>query len=110
MRIGYGVLCAALLAAPAMAADLTIQPPNPGAAAEAQHNAYQSDRDARHDFHAARRDEHRADRDAAMGNYRGAAREDMRAHEAAGDARHDLHQADRDANQARRDQSWQIGH
>ena len=107
MRFAYGLITLSLICSPAMA-QVTVQPPNPGAAWNAERNARQSYGDARDEMRDARQDEHQARRDAASGDWSGAIQEERRAQDDRHDARQDLNQARRDQWQAERNSDWTV--
>ena len=76
MRMAYGVLFAALLAAPAMADELVITTPGSG--------------DAQHDLNKAARAEQKADRAAEKGNFGTAEKQEQKADRALRDANRDM--------------------
>lgn len=108
MRIGYGIMLAAFLAAPAMAQEFIIQPPNRPAAAQAMGAARDENLEARQDTREARRDRRLEQRDAAHGNYLGAWREQQRMRRELAEAKQEHREARGDVNRARRDDSWKL--
>jgi hypothetical protein len=108
MRIGYAMLLATCLASPAIAQQVIIQGPNPGAAARDERKAVQADREVRHDLNAARREENEARRDARHGDISGAMQENREAQRDLREAQQDSQAARRDLNKAEQDESWRL--
>jgi hypothetical protein len=108
LRTIHGILALSLIASPAVAQGLLVQPPNPAAAGQAESDAHQQGRDARVGMREAHHDETQAHRDAAVGDYTGAAQAQQRAHGDTRDARQDMGQARQDQRQAQHDSTWSV--
>jgi hypothetical protein len=108
MRFAYAALLAAGLASPAMAQSVTIQGPHPAAAAADAHASHTARVEQRMNSRDARVDENVAHRDAAHGNYLGAAQAQQDARLNMGQARQDAGVANRDAARARNQDSTHV--